>query len=204
MIFTSRVASVMVRASILIDLVFSKTLIRKARLTLGFFLRPSSHVPGRKLRTRSQMPGASGSRGRGLGPVLKPGKDNDCNVCIFCYTVFSKWKTATNPEMPGQSGSVMVDLNKNEAGDRYLLEFAYRSGKRLNDTSFARLYSHGEDLNRRQNKQSSERTRFTPGFFCPDPGPGSDSVRKSSQKNGPGRTSTQDPGMSINPGVIYA
>ena len=56
-------------------------------------------------------------------------------MCIVCYTVFSKWKTATNPEMPGQSGSVMVDLNKNEAGDRYLLEFAHRSGKRLNDTS---------------------------------------------------------------------
>ena len=66
MTFTSRVASVMVRASILIDLVFSKTLIRKARLTLGFFLRPSSHVPGRKLRTRTQKPGSSGARGQGL------------------------------------------------------------------------------------------------------------------------------------------
>ena len=73
MIFTSRVANVMVRPSILIDLVFSKTLIRKARLTLGFFLRPSSHVPGRKLRTRSQMPGASGSRVQGPSPALKPG-----------------------------------------------------------------------------------------------------------------------------------
>ena len=61
-------------------------------------------------------------------------------MCIVCYNVFSKWKTATNPEMPGQSGLVMVDLNKNEAGDRCLPEFAHRSGKQLNDTSFARSY----------------------------------------------------------------
>ena len=117
MIFTSRVANVMVRPSILIDLVFSKTLIRKARLIPGLFFyiftdrvaRAGSQVTYLVANARSfrvQGPGSS--------------KNKDCNMCIVCYNVFSKWKTATNPEMPGQSGSVMVDLNKNEAGDRYL------------------------------------------------------------------------------------
>ena len=79
MTFTSRVASVIVRPSILIDLVFSKTLIRKARLIPGLFFyiftpklaRAGSQVT--KLRTRSQMPGASGSRVQGPSPALKPG-----------------------------------------------------------------------------------------------------------------------------------
>ena len=67
-------------------------------------------------------------------------------------------------------------------------------------------------------ERPGENARPYPGFFCPDPGPGFAPARKSSQKNGPdrtssqkytqmdapGRTSTQDPGMSIRPGVIYA
>ena len=53
-------------------------------------------------------------------------------------------------------------------------------------------------------ERPGENARPYPGFFCPDPGPGFAPARKSSQKNGPGRTRTHNPGMSINPGVIYA
>jgi len=89
MTFTSRVANVMVRASILIDLVFSKTLIRKARLIPGLFFyifyaqartcRVASYVPGRK------CPEA---------PGVKPGKNKDCNMCIVCYNVYTKMVNA--------------------------------------------------------------------------------------------------------------
>ena len=51
-IFTQRLANAMVRASILIDLVFSKTLIKKSPVNAGFFLRTRTHVPGRKFTFR--------------------------------------------------------------------------------------------------------------------------------------------------------
>ncbi len=55
--FTSRVADVMVRKSISLD-GFLQTLIRRPGLNTGsFFLRAGSHVLGRKLRSRSQVPG---------------------------------------------------------------------------------------------------------------------------------------------------
>ena len=88
MTFTSRVASVMVRASILIDLVFSKTLIRKARLTLGFFFTP------KLARAGSQVTYPVASCNWVQGPGSESGKDNDCYMYMFCYNVYTKMVNA--------------------------------------------------------------------------------------------------------------
>ena len=83
MTFTSRVANVMVRKSIFIDISFLQKLNEKARLIPGLFFyaqartcRVASYVPGRK------CPEA---------PGVKPGKNKDCNMCIVCYNMFSDW-----------------------------------------------------------------------------------------------------------------
>ena len=67
-----------------------------------YFLRPSSHVPGRKLRTRSQMPGASGSRVQGLVKI----KIVICvSFVILCLVSGRRQPIPKCPDNPGQSWS---------------------------------------------------------------------------------------------------
>jgi hypothetical protein len=81
----------MVRPSILIDLVFSKTLIRKARLIPGLFFYIFTD---RVARAGSQVTYPVANAGSFWVQGPGSGKDNDCYMYMFCYNVYTKMVNA--------------------------------------------------------------------------------------------------------------